>query len=442
MRKNDICELEITGMTDDGSGVGRADGLAVFVPYTIVGEVVLSRIIKLNKNYAVGRLEEIIKPSENRIKSDCEYFRKCGGCALWHMDYKTELEYKRRKTEDCLRRIGGFDITVPPVLPAQSICRYRNKAMLPVTGDGIGFYRRNSHSVIDMEDCLLQDENVGRIAARLRELMAELGLSPYDEKTGRGLIRHLCTRTGSGEILVIIVAASTDIPRKDELVSGILSLKLPICGIVLNVNKKAGNTVLGGESVTLWGRGSVTVRIGELSFEVSPNSFCQVNTEQTAVLYGAAKRMAALTDGETVWDLYCGTGTIGQFMADNAEKIIGVELIPQAIENARKNAERNGISNTEYYCGAAEKLAPELVKKGLKPDIVILDPPRKGCDAALLDTVCSVNPKKIVYISCKPSTLARDLKYLAKRGYSPTEVAPVDMFPRTPHVETVVLLTK
>ncbi len=442
MKKNDVFEIKITGMTDDGSGVGRAEGIAVFVPYTIVDETVRVHIIKVNKTYAVGKLIEVIKPSEHRVKAECDIFYKCGGCQLWHMDYTAELEYKYNKVKDCIRRIGGINTEVSAVVGSDNISRYRNKIQMPVSADGIGFYKKNSHDVVDVNDCLLQDKKISDIVYQIRKWAISNKIEQYNEKTNDGILRHIYIRTGDEGIMVVLVTTKEELPHTDKLIDALTKMNLPICSIMCNVNKHKTNVVLGTKNILLYGRDVICDKIGEIEFEISPNSFYQVNKEQTRTLYSIARRMANLKGTEIVWDLYCGIGTIGQYMADKASKIIGIEVVPEAIENARKNALNNGVANAKYYCGAAEKVAPELIKKGERADVVILDPPRKGCDETLLDTVIKAKPKRIVYISCKPATLARDLKYLSANGYNIKEIVPVDMFPRTCHVETVVQLCR
>ena len=439
MNKNDIFEIEITGMTEDGSGVGRAEGLAVFVPYTIIGEKVRVLITKVLKTYAFAKLLEVIEPSENRLKSECPYFYKCGGCQLWHMDYSAELEYKQKKVEDAILRIGKIDTEVSPIVGCDLTERYRNKVQLPVSENGIGFYRRNSHDVIDMDDCLLQTERAKKIVDIVRDWIKKYEIKAYDEKENNGILRHIYLREGKEGVLLTLVVTDKDVPNINKLIN---SLKNDVVGIVLNINSKNTNVVLGRENITVFGKGTLTDKIGDVEFEISPNSFYQVNALQTYKLYDIARNMADLKGNETLWDMYCGIGTIGQFMASKAGRIVGVEIVPEAIEDAKRNAVRNDIKNAEYYCGAAEDLADGLIKKGLKPDVVILDPPRKGCDEKLLNTVVGANPERIVYVSCKPSTLARDLKYLTDKGYNVKKIVPVDMFPRTSHVECCVLLCR
>ncbi len=441
MKKNDIFEIEITGMTDEGDGVGRAENMAVFVPYTIVGETVRVIIVKVLKNYAFGKLMEVIKPSQNRVKAECPYFYKCGGCQLWHMNYEEELAFKHRKVADCLKRIGGIDTEIKPVIGADATIRYRNKVQLPVSEDGIGFYRKNSHDVINMEDCLLQNEESRMIVLAIRDWILNNNIAPYNEKANSGDLRHIYIRSGKGGNLLTLVSKTDNLKNTDELIDALRKTDVDIAGVILNINPKNTNVVLGNKNIVLWGKASIYDNIGDVEFEISPNSFYQVNKEQTFKLYSTALGMAQLSGKEVLWDLYCGIGTIGQFMAAKAKKIAGIEIVPQAIEDAKKNAQKNGIANAEYFCGAAEDLAPMLIKKGYKPDVVILDPPRKGCDEKLLETVIKSKPDRIVYISCKPSTLARDLKYLSK-AYTVTEVVPVDMFPRTSHVECAVQLCR
>jgi 23S rRNA (uracil1939-C5)-methyltransferase len=440
MKKNDIFEIEITGTTDEGEGVGRAEGMAVFVPYALVGETVSVVIVKVFKSYAAGKMLEVIKASENRIKSECEYFYRCGGCRFWNVDYETELEYKRQVVEDCFRRIAKLDTKIPAVVGAKNICGYRNKGQFPVSGEGIGIYARHSHRVIDIDGCIIQDKSNPDVIRCVREWMTRFDIEPYNEETATGNIRHIYTRCGDSGKLVCIVANCSELPHSKELVELLKENVEGLCGVLHNFNDKKTNVVLGKRFRTLWGKDYIVDSIGECKFKLSPLSFYQVNKAQTEVLYGIAQGFAQLSGKEVVWDLYCGIGTIGQFMASRAKKIVGIEVVPEAIENARENAKINQIENAEYYCGTAEELAPKL--KGEKPDVIILDPPRKGCDESLLQTVARTGAKRIVYISCKPSTLARDLKILTSLGYNVDKAVPVDLFPRTHHVECCVLLCR
>lgn len=442
MRKNEEYEIEITGMTDEGSGVGRVGGMAVFVPYTIEGETVRIVIVKVLKNYAHGKLLEVVKPSPHRVKSECGVFYQCGGCQFWHMDYECELKVKQKKVEDCLSRIGGINIPVLPILGANEQTRYRNKAQFPVSRDGIGMYALRSHRVVDTDDCLIQDVRNVAVVHCVREWMAEYRIEPYDERAHEGVVRHIYTRSGKGGMVVCLVTRTKKLPFAEKLVQVLLQLDCGIGGVVQNVNTERTNVVLGRDSKTLYGQDWLKDDIGGVEFCISPQSFYQVNNAQTKVLYDTAAEFAQLSGGETVWDLYCGIGTIGQYFAKNVGKIVGVEIVEDAVENAKQNARNNGLKNAEYYCGTAERTAPMLMKKGLRPDIVLLDPPRKGCEESLLRTVSGTGAKRIVYISCKPSTLARDLKILGTLGYQVKKVQPVDLFPRTAHVECVVLMSR
>ena len=444
MQKNDIYEIEITGMTDDGNGVGRAEGIAVFVPYTILGETVRVVIIKLMKSYAVGKLIEVLKPSKERVKSDCEYFYKCGGCALRHMSYTEELRFKQQKVSDCFSRIGGFDnLKINSIVPSDSRIRYRNKSQFPVTPEGIGMYANHSHRLIELDDCLISHESSKKIANAVKYWIKTYSIQPYDEKTGRGIIRNIYTRYGKNGALVCIVTASHKLPHSEELVDELKNCGANVGGVLQNINTKNTNVVLGKETKSLWGDSELIDNIGHTEFYISPLSFYQVNKAQTEKLYTIARDYANLKGHETIWDMYCGIGTIGQFMADRCKKIIGVEVVPEAVENAVRNAKHNGIKNAEYYCGKAENIIADLVRHGETPDAVILDPPRKGCDKRLIDILSSIHElKRIVYISCKPSTLARDAKIFAENNFKVKSVTPVDMFPGTPHVECVVLMSR
>ena len=440
MNKNDIFEIQITGLTDEGDGVGRVEGCAVFVPYALPGETVRAIIIKLYKSYAIGKLLEILKPCENRTKALCPYFYKCGGCVFWNVDYETELLYKRQKVEDCIRRIGGIHIPIPPVIGAESVVEYRNKGQLPVSQAGIGIYAKHSHRVVDIDRCIIQDSENAAVIRCVREFMQKYGVEAYNEETGNGCIRHIYTRCGDGGRLVCIVTNGKELLHGEQLVEMLRKNVKDIRGVLQNINDRQTNVVLGKQFKTLWGDDFIEDSIGDCKFIISTKSFYQVNKAQTKILYETVKRFADLSGGEIVWDLYCGIGTIGQFVAKSAKKIVGIEVVEAATVDAKENARLNKISNAQYYCGTAEALAPKL--KGEKPDVIIIDPPRKGCDEGLLNTIARVGPKRIVYVSCKPSTLARDLKILQQLGYATEKIQPVDLFPRTHHVESVVLLSR
>lgn len=441
MQKNDIVEIKITGMTDEGSGVGRYENIAVFVPYALMGETVRVHIIKVNKSYCVGKLIEVITPSQSRIKSDCEYFYQCGGCSYRNVSYEEELSYKATQVKDAIERIGKIKTTILPVWGGERT-KYRNKAQFPVSENGAGLYARHSHRVIDTDNCIIQNGDSIKILNAIKEFMKEFSVSGYNEETHSGDIRNIYTRTGGGKTLVCIVTRTESLPHKDELIEKILALDIPIWGILQNINPSRTNVVLGKEMRLLWGQEFMFANIGDFKFKISPLSFFQVNPDQTKVLYDTVKKFLGDIENETVWDLYCGTGTIGQYTASKAKRLIGVEIVPEAVINAEENARLNGVKNCKYYTGAAETLASKLVREGGKPSAVILDPPRKGCDKKLLEAVISVAPEKIVYVSCKPSTLARDLAYLKEKGYNTEIVQPVDMFPGTCHCECCVLLCR
>ncbi len=444
MRKNDIFEIEITGMTDDGRGVGRLNGMAVFVPYVVVGETVRVLLIKITKTYAVGKLIEVLRPSPHRVKSECSAFYKCGGCALMHMSYEKELEFKRSKVKDCIERIGGFKNFEPcDIVPSPKSSRYRNKSQFPVTPEGIGMFAAHSHRLVESDDCLIAGENCRAVIKAVKYWMKSRGISAYDERSGEGLVRHVCVRQADSGTLVTIVTSKTALPEADALVDELKNACPDLSGVVQNINPKNTNVILGSENRIIYGSPYLIDNIGHVKFRISPMSFYQVNRAQTERLYSIAEEFAELKGHETLLDMYCGIGTIGQFMARGAKKIIGVEYTPQAASDARENAELNHVKNAEYYCGKAEYVISDIIKKGERPDIAVLDPPRKGCDIKLLNALSEIPTlKKIVYISCKPSTLARDMKILNDLGFKPKKATPVDMFPRTPHVETVVLMSR
>ncbi len=439
MKKNDIFEIEITGTTDEGDGVGRAEGMAVFVPYALVGETVRVIIVKVMKSFAYGKLMEVVKPSPHRIKAECEYFYKCGGCRFWNVEYQKELEFKRQHVEDCISRIGKIKIDVPETLGCHSCKGYRNKGQFPVTSDGIGIYAQHSHRVIDVDRCIIQGEENPQVLMAVRDWMAECGIEAYNEEKHSGCVRHIYTRCGDSGVMVCIVTRTESIPCRERLVEILRERVDRLSGVIHNFNEKRTNVVLGKRFRTLWGEDYLIDSIGHCKFKLSPLSFYQVNNAQTKVLYDKVAEFAELSECEVVWDLYCGIGTIGQYLANKARKIVGIEVVPQAIENAKENAKLNNIENAEYFCGTAEEVAPKL--KGERPDVVILDPPRKGCEESLLKTVAKTKAKRIVYVSCKPSTLARDLRILENLGYKTVKVQPVDLFARTHHVESIALLT-
>ena len=449
MKKNDIYEIEITGMTHEAMGVGKVDGMAVFVQGAIESEKVIAKIIKVTKSYAVARIEDWLVRSPERREPFCPVYKRCGGCSLQHMTYDMQLKFKHRVVCDNLERIGGFKgISVNPVIGMDNPMNYRNKAQYPVgmgdNGPIAGFYARRSHDIIDSESCGIQHASSEKVKNTVIGIVKKLKIPVYNEKTGEGILRHIITRVScsTGDIMVILVVTRENVPGLDKLIK-VITGKIPeVKSMVLNINKRRDNVILGDIVKTVYGSDTITDKLGHLTFHISPLSFYQVNPVQTVKLYQKAVEFAGLSGDETVFDLYSGIGTISLFLAEKAGEVIGVEVVPEAVEAADKNAKLNNITNATFYCGKAEEVVPELYKKGLKADVVVVDPPRKGCDEKLLDTMVKMQPKKIVYVSCNPSTLARDLKYLAANDYEIKEVQPVDLFPWTEHVETVVLITR
>ncbi len=445
LKKNDIHPLDITGYTADGMGVARLDGHVVFVPHTIQGERWNVRLLKVNKNVAWGRGVELLAPSPARIESDCPHFGPCGGCQFRHMDYGEELNAKRQQVEDALRRIGGVDAAVSTIHGSAQICRYRNKVQFPVAGSEgevrLGLFRSRSHQVLDVPDCLLQSKGANALGRALKAWMEQNAVVPYDESTGRGLVRHLFVRSNrSGQHLACIVVNGKKLPNEDSLVSALCDAEPSLVGVVLNVNRADTNVVLGDRYRTLWGDDCLDQTLCGKKFRLSVPSFFQINPDQAEVLYSRAVDFAHLTGNETVLDLYCGIGTISLALSDHAGRVIGAEIVPEAIEDAKENARRNGVSNTEFFCGDAGEIAKKLAAEGIHPDVICVDPPRKGLAPGVTDILAGMSPKRIVYVSCDPATLARDVKLLAQHGYQVQKAEAVDLFPRTHHVESVVLL--
>lgn len=448
LSKNDKVKLNIDALTSEGSGIGRYDGIAVFVRGTVPGDEIIAHIIKTSKNYAIGIIDEIVTPSASRMESDCLHSKKCGGCSFRHMTYEEELKYKISRVNDALERIGHLDIKADKIIGADELNGYRNKAQYPVNiCDGelfAGFYAYKSHRIIPCADCKLQPAEFEKGIQAFAEWADKCNITSYDEETGKGLLRHIYFRKGfgTGEIMACAVINANHIPQPDLLVS-LLNRKIPsLKSVVLNINKEKTNVILGEKSVTLWGEDYISDILLGKRFVISPNSFYQVNHSQCEKLYKKAAEFADLKGSEVLLDLYCGVGTIGLTMADRVNKLVGIEIIPQAIQNAKKNAELNHIKNAQFICADAPKGAEILKKQGIKPDVIILDPPRKGCDKTLFDTIEKMSPNRIVYVSCDSATLARDLQILTSKGYCAEKVAAVDMFPRTPHVECVARISK
>lgn len=448
LSKNDKIELTIDALTSEGSGVGRYNGLAVFVRGTVPQDKIIVHIIKRSKNYAIGIIDKILRPSPERIESDCPYSKKCGGCSFRHMTYDEELKYKKSRVQDALNRIGHLDIEVDEIIGADDLSHYRNKAQYPVDiSDGemfAGFYAYKSHRIIPCADCKLQPAEFEKGLEAFAKWIESENITSYNEQTGKGLLRHIYFRKGfaTGEVMACAVINANSIPNSELLVSLLREKVDGLTSVAVNINKEKTNVILGKETSIIWGEKYIRDNLLGKNFLISPNSFYQVNHNQCEKLYAKAKAFAGLTGTETVLDLYCGVGTIGLTMAENVKQLVGIEIIPQAIENAKENAKINHITNAQFICADAPKGAEILKKQGVNPDIIILDPPRKGCEKSLFDTIEQLSPKKIVYVSCDSATLARDLAILKEKGYEAKKVSAVDMFPRTPHVEAVALIVK
>lgn len=448
LQKNDNIRITVDALTSEGSGVGRYEGMAVFVRGTVPGDEIIAHIIKCSKSYAVGIIEKIITPSPSRIESDCPYSSKCGGCSFRNMTYDEELKYKKQRVADAIKRIGHLDIPVDEIIGADSLDGYRNKAQYPVSIDDgelcAGFYAYKSHRIIPCNDCRLQPiEFECGLDAFSKWAEAE-DVTSYNSNTGRGLLRHIYFRKGfsTGEIMACAVINGEEIPNSELLISLLKEKVKGLKSVVLNINTEKTNVILGKESITIWGEDYICDELLGKRFIISPNSFYQVNHSQCERLYKKASQLAGLAKSETLVDLYCGVGTIGLTMAHQVKELVGIEIVPQAVENARQNAKINNIDNARFICADASTGAKMLKEQGIEPDVIVLDPPRKGCDSSLFETIEQMNPNRIVYISCDCATLARDMVILKEKGYTAKGVTAVDMFPRTPHVECVVLLTK
>ena len=498
IRKNDEFELTIEDMSEDGAGIGKQDGYIWFVKDAVIGDRIRARAMKMKKNYGFARLMEVLEASKDRVMPECPVARQCGGCQLQMMSYEAQLHFKERKVYNNLRRIGGMEnlrlperadevsvpenvserntsermettdagvkaenvsgksagegvdktITMEPILGMEHPWRYRNKAQFPFGRDKdgriiAGFYAGRTHHIVEAEDCLLGVEENAVILDIIKKIMEEYQIAPYDEETHKGLIRHALIRKGfsNGELMVCLVINGKKLPHADIFVERLKEVP-GMTSISYNINQEKTNVILGAELVNLYGPGYITDKIGNVSYQISPLSFYQVNPVQTEKLYGTALEYAGLTGGETVWDLYCGIGTISLFLAQKAKKVYGVEIVPPAIEDARRNAALNGMENVEFFVGKAEEVLPrEYEKNQVYADVIVVDPPRKGCDSVCLDTIVRMQPKRVVYVSCDSATLARDVKYLNERGYAVERVRCCDMFGMSGHVETVVLLS-
>ncbi len=450
LQKNQLLPLTVERFGMDAEGVCRtgAQGFCVFVPGALPSERILARIVKVEKRHAFARIEEIIESSPDRREPPCPVYKRCGGCVAQHMAYEATLAFKRAQVQDCLSRIGGLDIAVPEVLGMADPWRYRNKGAYPVAGQAdaprIGFYAPRTHEVIDAPGgCLIQRAEADAAVAVVRRWITEHRVAPYDELTHSGIVRHILVRsTQAGQVMLVLVTRTADLPRQAELVAALRREVPAIASIQQNINDQRGNVILGKRMITLWGADTLEETLHGLTFRVSAQSFFQVNPVQTEALYALALDYAQLTGSETVIDAYCGAGTISLLLARHARKVIGIEVVPEAIADARHNARANGIGNAEFLCAEAERALPELVLQGLAPDVVVVDPPRKGCDPALLDAVLAAKPARVVYVSCNPATLARDAAHLAAGGYTATKVQPVDMFCWAGGIETVLLMER
>ena len=452
MIKNELFTVEITDMSEDGSGIGKTDGYTWFIKDAVIGDTVEARAMKMKKSYGYARLMRILEPSVHRVEPRCPVARQCGGCQIQAMKYEEQLRFKERKVLNHLMRIGGFSREEIPMLPIMGMehpWRYRNKAQFPFGKDKngriiTGVYAGRPPTIVEQEDCLLGAEVNRDILRVIRNYMEEFHIEPYDEENHRGLVRHALIRVGfkTGEIMVCLVINGDALSHGEALVERLRAIP-GMTSISFNVNKEKTNVILGRKVVDLYGPGYITDYIGEVRYRISPLSFYQVNPVQTEKLYGTALEYAGLTGGETVWDLYCGIGTISLFLAQKAGKVYGVEIVPQAIEDARMNAKLNGFENVEFFVGKAEEVLPEQYEKNqVYADVIVVDPPRKGCDEKCLETIVKMGPERVVYVSCDSATLARDLRVLAGKGYRMEKVRCCDMFGQSGHVETVVLLSK
>jgi 23S rRNA (uracil1939-C5)-methyltransferase len=445
--KNEYIDVIFEDLTHDGAGVAKVDGYPIFVHQALPGEKGQIKVTKVNKGYAFGRLIELIEKSEYRVDVPLEDSHKFGGCQLQHISYEGQLKFKEKQVREVLTRIGKLeDVTVHPILGMNDPWHYRNKSQVPVGEQNgkliAGFFKPRSHEIVDANESVIQHPEINKAIQAVKEICSELGISVYHEESHKGVLRHIMARYGkqTGELMIVLITRTGDLPQKNRLIEEITARLPKVKSIVHNVNSKRTNVILGDKTNVLWGNEVIYDYIGDVKFAISALSFYQINPDQTKVLYDKALEYADLTGEESVIDAYCGIGTISLFLAQKAKKVFGVEIVPEAIEDARKNAELNGILNAEFAVGEAETVIPEWYKAGNKADVLVVDPPRKGCDEALLSTIIEMKPKKVVYVSCNPATLARDLRILEDGGYKTVEVQPVDMFPFTTHCEAVAWL--
>ncbi|MED1715668.1 23S rRNA (uracil(1939)-C(5))-methyltransferase RlmD [Bacillus paralicheniformis] len=451
VQKNEYYNVVFEDLTHEGAGVAKVDGFPIFVPNALPEEKAQIKVTRVKKGFAFGRLIDLKEESRFRTDAPCPIYKQCGGCQLQHINYEGQLLYKQKQVKDVLERIGKLDlsrITVHPTLGMEDPWNYRNKAQVPVGeregGLIAGFYQQRSHEIIDMNECLIQQTENDRVVQAIKEICGKYGIKAYNEERHKGWLRHIMVRYGAvtGEMMVVFITRTNDFPHKAKIVEEITAAFPHVKSIVQNINPKKTNVIFGDETTVIWGEEYIYDTIGEIKFAISARSFYQVNPEQTKVLYDKALEYAELNGEETVIDAYCGIGTISLFLAKQAKKVYGVEIVPEAIEDAKRNAELNGIENAEFEVGEVEVVIPKWYKEGIKADTLVVDPPRKGCDEALLRTILEMKPKRVVYVSCNPGTLARDLRVLEDGGYETREVQPVDMFPHTSHVECVVLVSR
>ncbi len=451
VQKNETVRVTFEDMTHDGAGVAKVDGFPLFVPNALPGETGKVKVVKVKKGYGFGKMLDLEEESIYRIEPSCPIYKQCGGCQLQHLSYQGQLNVKKKQVEDVLQRIGGLDldkVTVHDTLGMDDPWRYRNKAQVPVGeregGLVAGFYQQRSHDIIDMNACLIQEQANDDLVQAVKEIAGSYGIRAYDEKKHKGTLRHVVTRYGkqTGQAMVVLITKDENLPNRKNIVRDITERFPSVKSVVQNINPKRTNVIFGEKTKVLWGNEYIYDTIGDIKFAISARSFYQVNPQQTKVLYDKALEYAELTGTESVIDAYCGIGTISLFLAQKAKKVYGVEIVPEAIEDAKRNAELNEIGNVEFEVGKAEEVMPAWKKEGVEADVIVVDPPRKGCDETLLETMLEMKPERIVYVSCNPATLARDLKILEEGGYETREVQPVDMFPHTVHVENVAVLEK
>ncbi|GIO27991.1 23S rRNA (uracil(1939)-C(5))-methyltransferase RlmD [Ornithinibacillus bavariensis] len=450
VKKNDTITLRFEDLTHEGNGVGKIDGYPLFVPYGLPGEEATVKVVKVNKNFGFGKLLEVKNPSPERVEPPCDVFYKCGGCQIQHMSYNLQLAMKQQQVKNVMHKIAHLDhVPVHPTIGMEDPWRYRNKVSIPVgEKDGeliTGFYQMRSHQIIDdMDTCVVQEDLNDRMVEAVRRIANRVGIEAYDEKSHTGVLRHIMVRTGqeTKETMIVLITRTKNLPHVDEFIRELTETYPNVKSIIHNINPARTNVILGDQTKVLWGQEYIYDSIGQVRFAISAKSFYQVNPTQTKRLYEKALEYAAINEEDTVIDAYCGIGTISLFLAQKAKKVYGVEVVPEAIADAKVNAKLNGMTNVEFAVGTAEEVMPRWKEEGLRPDVIVVDPPRRGCDEGLLNAMIEMGPKRIVYVSCNPSTLARDLRILEDGGYETKEVQPVDMFPQSMHIESVVWLER